>query len=188
MRIVSRYFDSLVDPLFANDEQGRRVFYPAGILARGRILPDARREDAVRRRAKLVSGVMFAMIIPMIGVMGGVGFTFKSFSALMCLAVVVGIGQALYFRSLVSDLPVSDTRLKMATAWRTQASSLGRGWLRALFGVSAVFVVLGLAIAVFDRTMLLVGLASVAMFGVCAIVFWRQLRMLDQSAERTQTR
>lgn len=188
MSIISRYLDGLVDPMFSTDDQGRRTFYPFGVLGRGRILPDAARAEALRRRARIVTGCVFAIIIPAIAISGSTGWTLNSFAVLMICAVAVGLAQSLYLRSLVSDLPVSETRLKLASAWRAQASSLGRGWLRALFGVSAIFVVTGLAIAIFDRDMILLGLASVAMFGPCAVLFWRQLRSLDNTAGAPQSR
>ena len=182
MRIISRYLDSLVDPLFATDEGGNRIFYPGGVLARGRVLPNAEYADGLRRRVKTLNAVVFAILIPALTALGALRVGWRTWAMATVAGLFIGLLQQMYYRYLVRGLPVAATRLTFATAWRSQASALGRGWLRALFAVSIMFVAAGLAISIFDQRMLLVGTALVVMFGLCAIVFWRQLRMLGSAS------
>lgn len=186
MQFVTRYFDSLVNPLFARDSQGRFVFYPYGALGRGRILPDEATAERIRRRVRVGYMLFFLILIPAMGYFGatfgagGTRFTVMELLGFIALGGIVGLAFQLYMRSLVRGRPVSDERLTFRSTWQTQARTLGRGWLTGLLIVSILLVLSGLAaLAIDPRGNLVAGLTSIVMFGLCAVLFWHQRRMAN---------
>src|SRR3954470_22575522 len=98
------YFDGLANSAFKKDGQGRDLFFPNGILGKGRILPDA--ETAAKLRHKVVQFYKLFMfgglpaIVVLVNVPGGIPI-------LAVVGVVATIGTWIFFRSLARDLPIS---------------------------------------------------------------------------------
>lgn len=178
MSFISRYFDSLTEPMFKADAEGRPLFFPLGIWARGRVLPDEAAAAALRAKVRRAYMLFFLVLIPVVA--GGAPvFKLGSVWPGAMMGLVAGVGLQAYILSLTRGLPRSDEQLTLREAQRTQARLLGRGWLRALLGISLVLMLSGLAAMVLDPAHALwTGLFCTSFFGLLAVVFWRQMRML----------
>jgi hypothetical protein len=163
------YFDGLANSSFKQDAQGRELFFPYGILGKGRVLPDA--ETTVAIRAKVVNFykvLMFAgipLMVVLVNLPGGV-------VAVAAVGVIACIGSWLYFRSLTAGLAVSDERLSYAEAQRNSAQGHSYLGLIVLSILSLVFVLAGLfLLAVDDAEVRLIAIACIVLFGACLCVF-----------------
>lgn len=166
------YFDSFAEVCFKRDAQGRAIYYPAGIWSKGRIVPDAATETAIKTRLKRAYMVMLPVAI----IAGAVLFRL-SLPLFVGVTVCLMIAFHLYVRSLGAGLPLSEERLTLREAQASQARTLGRGWLIALVIISAIFVAAGAALAILDPARSLwTGLGSAAFFGACLVMFLMQLK------------
>jgi hypothetical protein len=178
MRFFTRYFDSLTDPLFKQDADGRHVFFPAGVLAGGRALPDAAAAEVLRRRVRAAYIGFFCVVIPIAG--GAAGLAGQTdWRVATAFGLVAGLLMWGYMLFLARGLPRSDARLSIREAQQVQSRALGRGWIKTLLVTASVLVLGGLATVLMEAgSARLTGLFAAIFFGACAVVFWRQLRML----------
>lgn len=174
------YFDGLAYSSFKKDAEGRELFFPYGILGKGRILADA--ETAATLRAKVVNFyklLMFAgipLMVVLVNLPGGV-------TAVVIVGVVACIGSWLYFRSLIAGLAISNERLGYAEAQRNAARGHSYLGLATLSVLSLVFVIGGVFLLAVDQAKdRLVAIACIVLFGACLCVF---LWMI--AAKRRQT-
>jgi NADH:ubiquinone oxidoreductase subunit H len=163
------YFDGLANSAFKTDAEGRELFFPYGILGKGRVLPDA--ETAAVIRAKIVNFyklLMFAgipLMVVLVNLPGGV-------IGVVAIGVIACIGTWLYFRSLTAGLAISGERLSYAEAQRSAAQGHSYLGLILLSILSLVFVIGGLfLLAVDDMEVRLVAIACIVLFGACLCVF-----------------
>jgi hypothetical protein len=180
MRFLMRYFDSLTNPLFKQDAEGRHVFFPMGVLAAGRTLPDADAAEVMRRRVRGMYMAFFCVVIPIVGGAAGViGRT--DWRVSIGFGLVAGLLMSGCMLYLARGLPRSDVRLTLGEAQQAQSRALGRGWIKTLLVMSSVFVAGGMAMALIETgSSRLMGLFAAVFFAACAAVFWRQLRMLSE--------
>ena len=112
------YFDGLANSSFKIDAEGREVFFPYGIFAKGRVLPDAETADAIRGKiVNFYKILMFAGIplsVVLVNLPGGV-------IALVGVGILACFGSWFYFRQLCEGLEISDERLGYAEAQRNAA-------------------------------------------------------------------
>lgn len=164
--------DALVGILFKQDDRGRTLFFPNGVLGRGYVVPDAAGEARLRR---VMTWLQFGAIL------GGVG-------ALLVAQIVVGPlvewppGMWLGFSAAVVGLMVlirlavmrlvrglapapQDARLKLREVYAQQALALPRWyhWLQVAF--SGLLCVTSLILLIFDEQMTMTALVGVVMFG-----------------------
>lgn len=179
MSAISRYFDSLVAPLFKKDDQGRTLFFPAGIWSKGRIIPDEATGERLRKGIRRGYMVLFGLLIPLFAI--GNAFLSRGSNGWMYPIIgglLIGLAFQAYTFTLARGLPVSDNRLSYKEAVTSQSRALGAGWLKALAIGSALFVLGSLAMTILgsgsDR---LVGLAGMALFGGCLALFTWQMKM-----------
>lgn len=178
MRFLIQYFDSLTNPLFKQDAEGRHVFFPLGVMARGRTLPDANSAEVLRRRVRAMYMGFFCVVIPVVGGAAGLlGRTDWRISIAVGLVAALAMSGSMLY--LARGLPQSDERLTIREAQQAQSRALGRGWIKSLLVMSAVFVAGGLGMALIETgASRLMGVFAAVFFAACAAVFWRQLRML----------
>src|SRR2546423_6289468 len=99
------YFDGLASGSLKKDGEGRTVFYPFGVLGKGRVLPDEAAEQRVR--AFLVRYYKVSLLV-IIGVGALVNWAWS-------VALVPIFIAWFYFgsRSLVAGYPHSDSKLTL---------------------------------------------------------------------------
>ena len=178
MPFITRYFDSLVEPLFKTDTEGREIYFPAGVFSKGRVVTDAAEGVALRRKVRGAYIVLFLGVLPLsLGLLPWLRVS--TWVAAIVMGAVVGLAMNAYFYALARHLPASDERMNMGEAYRSQAQKLGRGWLLALAISMAVLAMASVAAALLDDTFGLVeGIAAAAFFSALTAVFVYQLRSL----------
>ncbi|MCB1548129.1 MAG: hypothetical protein KDJ41_09915 [Hyphomicrobiaceae bacterium] len=172
------YFDGLTGASFKTDPQGRTVFYPFGVLAKGRIVPDDAAERALKRQLKTA----YMVFLPATVAIAAVGVS-SNLMLTLALITLLTVSFQLFVSSLIKGYARSDERLTLREAQMTQARSLGRRWLVALAIISALLAAGGLAVVALEpHEGLLTGLGTFAFFGACFAVFTSQVRRLKREA------
>ena len=163
------YFDGLANSSFKKDAEGRDLFFPHGMMGKGRVLPDAETADALR--AKIVNFyklLMFGgipLMVVLVNLPGGIPLV-------VAIGVLFCIGSWFYLRHLTSDYPISDERITYAEAQRSAARGHSYIGLVVLSVISLLFVAGGVFILlVGDADSRLVGLLCTVFFGACFCVF-----------------
>lgn len=178
MSFITRYFDGLIEPLFKTDDMGRRLFFPAGVLSKGRVILDEDRVMDLKRKVRMAYMVFFLVFIPLLA-----GLTPWLGSSAWVPAILIGLAAGLamnaYLFSLARGLPKTSERMNVGEAYRAQAVKLGRGWLLTLAISTGVLAVGSLMLAFLDpKTGMLAGLSGAVFFVALAAVFVYQLRSL----------
>lgn len=165
------YFDGLTDAAFKTDEQGRKVFYPWGVLGKGYVTRD---EDHYQNlRSKIKWGYIISL--PAI-IIGQVAYGWQ---LAVLFAVVYTVWYLVMLKLWLSGLEISNEKITVAEARRNSARSHSRGMLIFLTFVSIVFVLLGLLVAAMGKVWL--GLFTVVFFGFCG---WTIFQMLREKAKQ----
>jgi hypothetical protein len=176
------YFDGLANSGFKQDAEGRELFYPHGMLGKGRVLPDA--QTAAELRAKLVTFYKVLMFggIPLIAV--AVGLPGGKTVVVIC-AVIVCFGTWFWLRNLTKDLPIAGERLTYGEAQRNAARGHSYLGLILLSVMSWLFVVVGIVLLMLDDAEVrIIGGATVILFGACLCLFvWMIVAKRRQSQE-----
>jgi hypothetical protein len=167
------YFDGQASALFKRDESGGTVFYPWGVLGKGRLLPDEEAEKRVFRFVKLYFQISLVLVI-------GLGFFHWWYPA--ALLPILWIWYYLQCKALVSTYLVSQSKLTIKQANTGAAAGFGKPVLSALFGGSASLVAAALWMTVssqaFDQRA--IGFLGVLFFGACAIKAAYMLKVVSE--------
>src|SRR3954469_20648308 len=163
------YFDGLANSTFKKDAQGRDLFYPNGMLGKGRIIPDA--ETAAKLRDKVVQFYKLFMfgglpaIVILVNVPGGIPI-------LVAVGVIATVGTWFFFRSLARDLPVSDERLGYREAQRNAARGHSYFGLVMLAVISFFMTAMGFFVLMIgDQEVFWIGFGCTLLFGACLALF-----------------
>jgi len=155
------YFDGLTNGSFKKDKNGNSVFFPWGVLGKGRVLPDESTEMKVRGFVHRYYQVTLPIVI-------GVGVIF---GWLWSFLLVPLVGAWFYFgiKPLVSGCPYSVDKLTLKEGYANSAASHNKFTLWLLFICSALFVLAGIFIASVAKSsgQMIFGLSSAAFFGAC---------------------
>jgi hypothetical protein len=160
------YFDALSSTCFKTAQDGRKLFFPWGVLGRGYVIES---EQASKRIAHEIKIFMIVSLILVIG-FGEFGFYQQSF---VVAALLIG-AYAVRAWYLIRRLPRSDERLslKESTAAQARAHSALSLWL-----LEIASLVLGGGIWMFFGApeKRLVAFAGIVLFGAGAALFAIQL-------------
>jgi hypothetical protein len=156
------YFDALTSSAFKTTADGGRLFFPYGIIGRGYVLPSEHAYQRLQRQAKAFMIVALASIIG-----ASVGRTYLVSGLIV---VVLTAFYVIWSQLAVRGLAASDERLSLRESVTTQAVTHNATMLWAMQIVSSLFVVVGVVLVVTGSENLLVGLAAIAFFGLCAVV------------------
>lgn len=172
-----RYFDGMADACFKHDAQGRAIFFPSGVLSKGRIVPDEKLVGQIKTRLKRA----YMIMVPLAVLLGASSYSL-SLPAFFILMAILVLSFNAYLRHLASGLEISAERLSIGEAYFHQARALGRGWLIALSIICALFAVAGLALAFLDPGKeWWAGLGSAAFFAAMLALFLVQLHGLGRN-------
>ncbi|MBC9251632.1 hypothetical protein A9179_15270 [Pseudomonas alcaligenes] len=160
------YFEGLTDATFKQDSHGNTLFYPWGVLGKGRILKDAETRDRLRNFVLLYYKVSLPTIIVLA--------VLRQWWLLGIAGVVLLAWFLLKSRSLLRDCPLSDERLTFKEGYRNSAASHNAFTLWLFLVVSLLFSVGGLLLLLAGKP--LVGLLTLALFGACSVAFIYMLK------------
>jgi len=167
------YFDALTSSSFKRASDGRRLFFPYGILGRGYIIDSEQAYETLRRRIK---AFIVAGLVLIIGASALQGLAGAFFIAALSIAFYV-----IWARFLLRGLQQSDEKLSLEESMTSQAithSAVGL-WL---LGIGALaFVGLGILMLIADSRNWLMVLAPTIFFGICAAFVARMLVLRRRS-------
>lgn len=153
------YFEGLASGSLKKDKEGRTVFYPMGILGKGRILPDEATESSVR--AFLVR--YYQVTLPVVIVLG----MFAHWALVMAAAIALMVWFHMGTKALIKNCPISHDKLTLKEGYTNSAASHNSTTLWILTVCSALFVFGGLFMLLSAPAtgLKMMGLASVVFFG-----------------------
>lgn len=165
------YFEGLTNGSFKKDKDGKTVFYPWGVLGRGRILPDEPTEVRIRAFVSRYYKVYLPMVIS-VGIIVGWAWSF------LLVPILVAW---FYFgsKSLVSGCPYSKEKLTLKEGYTNSAASHNKFTLWLLFICAVLFVVVGIFIASTAKSsgQRMLGWLSVVFFGACGVIIGYMLKV-----------
>jgi len=135
------YFDSLADSAFKKNPQGEGwLYYPDGILSKGRIVVDKDYKEKLFRFQKR----MYMYLFPL-GIFYGLGLGVDIFN-IYHIVPVIGLLSLVYIRQyyLIKDLPKSDVKLKYKEATAIALKGLPKFYFYLLYILSGCMIVMGL--------------------------------------------
>ena len=168
------YLDGLIDPAFKEQEDGKTVFFPSGILAPGRVLSDDQMEATIRRQLRHGYIWGFTSMLTLFAV----GKVLWPRWGWLLPAGMVPAWIAWYQIAVVGklrDLPVAGAKLTLRESAERQSVALGWIWLSFLAACSTgLFLFSGYALLVAAELQPIL-LLAVLLFGVCTALQLYQL-------------
>ena len=165
------YFEGLTNGSFKKDKVGNTIFFPWGVLGRGRVLPDEPTETRVRAFVSRYYKVSLPTIIG-VGVIAGWAWSFL---------LVPILGAWFYFgsKSLVSDYPYSEDKLTLKDGYTNSAAGHNKVTLWLLLICSFLFVLAGIFIASVATSsgQITLGLFTAIFFGACSAAIGYMLKV-----------
>ena len=169
------YFDGLTSGSFKTTEDGRRLFFPWGVLGGGYAIASEQDYQRLRTQVKAYMVVTLVLVIA-----SGMYEPYRAPLAAAALLVCCYLG---WMWRLLPRMERSDERLSMQESMTTQARAHGPVVLWALEIVSIIFVITGIAILVFDPGSRLTALFCTAFFGLCAAKIARLIVLRNRTID-----
>jgi len=163
------YFDALASGTFKLTEDGRRVFFPWGIMSRGYAIPSESEFERLRRRVKAYHIVSLLLTILAITVVG-------PFSAI-ALAPVLILWYAVWARSEYRRLAQTREQMTVSESMAGQVRAVSTPTLWLLEINALLFVGIGVFILFVDPGKWPLAIASIVFFGLCAAMGARMIVM-----------
>ncbi|MBN1545705.1 MAG: hypothetical protein JW902_03505 [Syntrophaceae bacterium] len=161
------YFDGLTDASFKTDEKGNTIFYPWGILGRGYILPEDKK-DSFRNGIKRFLQISLPLVI-LITVL-------KLWLLLLIVLPVFIIGYTIWIKKITKNLNSSSNKLTLSESTINSARSHNLTTLWFLAIGSLLFVVASIFIIIIAPEKWTIGLPGVIFFGFGLYVFWKMIK------------
>jgi hypothetical protein len=168
------YFDALTSNSFETREDGRRLFFPWGILGHGYAIPSEAEYERLRRGVKAYQVVSLPLVI--------VAMIWKGIPAAAAVVAALIVWYAFWARAQCRRLPRTDEKLTLREniAGQAREHSLTSLWLLELGALA--FVGAGVFILVRDPGKWLLVAVVLAFFGFAAVMFARMLVMRMRKA------
>lgn len=161
------YFEGLADASFKQDSKGNSVFYPWGVLGKGRVLPNEATKTKLRQFV-----IRYYQIMLPIGILLGI---FRLWLPAIVVLALLTLGFYLYVNQLTKACPICTEKLTLKESYKNSANSHNTLMLWFMLLVSLLFVLGG--IWLFFKGRLFIGLGSVVFFGLCSAVFILMLKV-----------
>ena len=161
------YFEGLADASFKEDSNGNSVFYPWGVLGKGRVLPD----EATKIKLRTFVIRYYQIMLP-IGILLGI---LRLWLPAILILTVLTLGFYLYVNQVTKDCPICTEKLTLKESYKNSAKSHNTLMLWFMLLVSLLFVLGG--IWLFFKGRLFIGLGSVVFFGLCSAAFILMLKI-----------
>jgi Ca2+/Na+ antiporter len=168
------YFDGLTSGSFKTTQDGRRLFFPWGILGSGYSIASEQDYQRLRQQVKAYMIVTLVLIIAT-----------NSFKGYVVSVVVAALLTTLYLAwmwYLLRRLKNSGEKLSLQESMTSQATAYGAVVLWLLEIATLALVCGGIFMFVADRSQWLVALGATIFFGLCAAMIARMLVLRRQTA------
>jgi Ca2+/Na+ antiporter len=154
------YFDGLTSGGFKTTEDGRRLFFPWGVLGGGYAIASEQDYQRLRTQVKAYTVVTLVLVIA--------SGMYDPYRAPLAAAAVLVCFYCAWMWRLLPRMERSDEQLSLQDSMTAQARAHGPVVLWVLEIASIIFVVTGIAMLVFDPGSRLTALFCTAFFGLCA--------------------
>lgn len=154
------YFDALASSSFKIAPDGRRLFFPWGVLGRGYVIGSEPDYERLRRQITIYNIVALALIVGTLALVG-----FPAGLVVAAVLIVLYVARTLY---LLRGMQPSDERLSLQESLTAQASAHNPTTLWLLEIASLAFVGMGIFLFLAEPDNRLIALATIAFFGFCA--------------------
>lgn len=165
------YFDGLTEASFKKNAQGETLFYPWGVLGKGYIVSDAKKEADLRKFTKLNYMITLPLVI--------VNQSLFGFIPNLVLLPIYLIAFLVILKKLTKDLPIANEKLKITESYKNSASKHNLATLIVLGLSSLVFTITGLLFIIEGRNTVLGGFALV-LFGLTTVAIsymaWNKIK------------
>jgi Ca2+/Na+ antiporter len=168
------YFDGLTSGSFKTAQDGRRLFFPWGVLGSGYAIASEQDYQRLRQQVKAYMVVTLVLVIAS-------GMYEPYLAPLAAAALLVCFYLAWMWRML-PHMARSNEKLSLQESMTSQARAHGAVVLWLLEIVSIVFVMSGIAMLVFDPGSRLTALFCTAFFGLCAAKIARLIVLRHRTA------
>ena len=159
------YFDAITSKSFKSDADGNTVFFPYGILGKGRVVADLDSTEQVKKL--LVRFYMEGFGTIFLGSIAG-------FIWMILAAPFLFLWYDLGIKKILKDASISDSRLSIRESMQNVALGMNKYLLWFFVLGSFLFVALSIFIVI-DTGELLYGLGGI-FFAVCGSVYLFMLR------------
>lgn len=164
------YFAGLADASFKEDSNGNTVFYPWGVLGKGRILPD----EATKTKLRKFIILYYQISLPLLILLGVLRLWWLALLA----APVIFLWFLFQSKNLTKGCEISNEKLTVKESYRNSARSHNKIMLWCMLIISLLFVLTG--IYAFIKGKFFIGLIGVVFFGLCSAVFIFMLKARDK--------
>jgi hypothetical protein len=161
------YFDFLTSGYFKTAHDGRKLFFPWGVLGRGYAIASEQDYLRLQQQIKIYMVVSLVLVISSASLEGDL-------VGLVVATLLIGF-YAVWSRYLLRRLQRSDERLSLQEAMTSQAHQFGPVVLWLLEIVALAFVAGGILVFIVDPPNRLIALVSTVFFGLCAAKFAHML-------------
>jgi hypothetical protein len=166
------YFDAVTSSAFKTTEDGRRLFFPWGVLGRGYVLSE-RQYEKLRGQVKIYMIVTLVLVIAMA--------VLKEYLATaVVVAFLIGF-YLIWMKFVLAELQPSEERLSLEESMTSQAITHNPVMLWFLTILSFLFAAAGVLILIVDPSSWVIALGGIVFFGLCALMMTRML-MLRRAA------
>lgn len=154
------YFDGLTEASFKKSEQGETLFYPWGVLGKGYIVSDAKKEAELRKFTKL----NYIITLPVV-IINQLLFGYLPNLVLLPIYLVIFL---VLLKKLTKDLPIANEKLKISESYKNSASKHNLATLIVLALCSLAFTITGILFIIDGRNILLGSFAAI-LFGLSTV-------------------
>lgn len=157
------YFNALASSSFKVTADGRKLFFPWGVLGGGYDIPSEQDYERLQRQIKVYTIAAMVLVIAPIAI--------RYFLTGFVIAALLMLFYVLWVPYLVRGLKRTDERLTMRETVSTQARTHNAPTLWLMQFASLAFVAIGIVMLIVEPGMWPVALMSIVFFGFCAMVF-----------------
>lgn len=168
------YFDGLASSIIKKDVNNNSVYYPWGVMGKGYVLPDAKRETDIKNMVILFYQLFFAV--------------FVMFFILFKNVLSFGLGTIGLFawflvksKQLTKNCPVSQEKLTLKEGYTNSAKAHNIWVLYILLAVGVLFTLLGLLLLITGKSVG-AGLFLSILFGASSAAFVYMIRVKKQQS------
>ena len=170
------YFNALTAGYFKTGTDGRKYFFPWGVMGRGYAIPSEERYESLHRQLKLYTIASLVLIIAPVAA--------KFYLTGFAIATALIVFYAVWRPFLMRGLEPSNERMSVGDNFATQARVHKAWMLWALEIMAILFVVTGIAMLIFDPKQWLAALGGIVFFGLCAIAIGRMIMLRRREASQ----
>lgn len=171
------YFDGLTSSNFKTTADGRKLFFPWGVLGHGYIIAP---EDGERLRKQLKISLMIGLALIIVSTF------YHSTIGPLALGVVMFSVHVIWMKFVIRHLQRTEERMSWQESMTTQAGAYGLWMLWSLEIGSILLVFASIGAAVDDPDNRMMGICSAVFFGVCVAVITRMLWLRRRRAAPAQ--